>query len=293
MVKEKSITGRIFDIFNACLMIVIIIACIYPLYYVFVASISSSDELMRHTGILIKPLNFSLFAYKKVIENKMIFTGFKNTFIVLVFGVGVNMLLTIIGAYFLSRRNVKWKVPIMFLIVFTMYFNGGLVPTYLTVKTLGLENTLMSLVIPTAINTYNLIIMRTGFDAIPVELEEAAKIDGAGHIRILFSVCVPVVKSTLAVVLLYYAVERWNSWFYASIYIKDKALYPIQMVLREILILSDTNSMTESAGSGDVEAIAASIKYAVTIVATIPILCVYPFLQRFFEKGVMIGSIKG
>lgn len=293
MVVNKSLGEKVFDFLNTCFMIFVIIVCVYPLYHVCMASFSSSDMLMKHTGILLKPLNFSLFAYEKVIENEMILTGFKNTLFVLVIGVLLNMLLTVIGAYFLSRRNVKWKAPIMVMIVITMYFSGGLVPSYLTVKSLGLEDSLMALIIPTAINTYNLIIMRTGFDAIPNEMEEAAKIDGAGHIRTLFSVCLPVVKPTLAVVMLYYAVERWNAWFNASIYLKSRDLYPIQLVLREILILSDTGSMTNSANSGDVEALSASIKYAVTMVATVPILCVYPFLQKFFEKGVMIGSIKG
>lgn len=293
MVTKKSLGEKIFDFLNACFMIFVIIVCVYPIYHVCMASFSSSDMLMAHTGILLKPLNFSLYAYEKVAENEMILTGFKNTLIVLVAGVFLNMLLSIIGAYFLSRRNVKWKMPIMFMILITMYFSGGLVPSYLTIKSLGLEDSLLALIIPTAINTYNLIIMRTGFDAIPNELEEAAKIDGAGHMRILFSVCVPVVKPTLAVVLLYYAVERWNSWFNASIYLKSRSLYPIQLVLREILILSDTGSMTSSTSTGDVEALSASIKYAVTMVATVPILCVYPFLQKFFEKGVMIGSIKG
>lgn len=290
----KRTTGeKIFNVFNIILMIGIIITCLYPVYYTIVASVSNSDMLMAHRGILLTPLGMSFSAYEKIGKNSMVTTGFLNTFFVLITGVTINVLLTLLGGYFLSRKNVKWKNVFMVMVVITMYFNGGLVPTYLTVKSVGLENSLWSLIIPTAVNTFNLIIMRTGFQSIPDEMEEAARIDGAGHMTILFKICVPVIKATIAVILLYYAVGHWNSWFNASIYIKDRNLYPIQLVLREILIQSNTASMTTGVDSGDVESIAESIKYALIVVTTVPILCIYPFLQRFFEKGVMVGSVKG
>ncbi len=290
----KRTTGeKIFNVFNIILMIGVIVTCLYPVYYTIVASVSNSDMLMAHRGILLTPLGMSFAAYEKIGQNSMVTTGFLNTFFVLITGVTINVLLTLLGGYFLSRKNVKWKNVFMVMVVITMYFNGGLVPTYLTVKSVGLENSLWSLIIPTAVNTFNLIIMRTGFQSIPDEMEEAARIDGAGHMTILFKICVPVIKATIAVILLYYAVGHWNSWFNASIYIKDRNLYPIQLVLREILIQSNTASMTTGVDSGDVESIAESIKYALIVVTTVPILCIYPFLQRFFEKGVMVGSVKG
>lgn len=174
-----------------------------------------------------------------------------------------------------------------------MYFSGGIVPFYLVVKSLHMDNTLWAMIIPSVMSTYNLIIMRTGFQGIPDGLEEAARIDGAGHMTILFKICVPVIMPTIAVLLLYFAVGTWNSWFYASIFMKKRELFPLQLVLREILILSDTSSVSSSVDMGDVESLTTTIKYAAIIVSTVPILCVYPFLQRFFEKGIMVGSLKG
>lgn len=293
MVERRTVGERLFNFFNILFMLFIIVICVYPIIYVIFASFSNSNLLMAHRGLLVKPLGFSFDAYGKIFENPMVYTGFVNTMFILIVGVIFNMVLTLVGGYFLSRENVKWKKPIMIMVVVTMYFNGGLVPTYLTVKGLGLENSLWSLILPTAVNTFNLIIMRTGFQSVPRELEEAARIDGAGHITILFKIFTPLIKPTLAVILLYYAVGHWNSWFNASIYLTDRELYPIQLVLREILIQNDTTSMTTGIASGETEAIAESIKYALIVVTTVPVLCIYPFLQRFFEKGVMVGSVKG
>jgi len=293
MVEKRSMGEKVFNVFNILFMLFIIVICIYPIIYVIFASLSDSNMLMAHRGLLLKPLGFNFNAYTMILENPMVYTGFINTLFILIVGVCFNMVLTLIGGYFLSRQNVMWKKPIMIMVIITMYFNGGLVPTYLTVKGLGLENTLWSLILPTAVNTFNLIIMRTGFQSVPHELEEAARIDGAGHMTILFKIFTPLIKPTLAVILLYYAVGHWNSWFNASIYITDRTLYPIQLVLREILIQNDTTSMTTGIATGETEAIAESIKYALIVVTTVPVLCIYPFLQRFFEKGVMIGSVKG
>lgn len=293
MVEKRSLGEKIFNVCNILFMIFVIVVCVYPIVYVILASLSDSNMLMAHEGLLFKPLGFSFKAYTKILENPMVYIGFKNTLFILIVGVSINMVLTLIGGYFLSRQNVMWKTPIMIMVVVTMYFNGGLVPTYLTVKALGLENSIWSLILPSAINTFNLIIMRTGFQSIPNELEEAARIDGAGHITILFRIFTPLIKPTMAVILLYYAVGHWNSWFNASIYLTNRALYPIQLVLREILIQNDTTSMTTGIASGETEAIAESLRYALIVVTTVPVLCIYPFLQRFFEKGVMVGSVKG
>lgn len=200
-----------------------------------------------------------------------------------------------VAAYALSRKNIFWSAYIMIFIIITMYFSGGLIPTYLLVsQTLHLGNTYAALILPTAINTYNLIIMRTSFSSIPTSIEESAKLDGAGHWTILFRIVFPLSMPIIAVMILYYAVGHWNSWFPASIYIRERSKFPLQLILREILINNDTASMTMGeSGASDQLSISESVKYAVIVFATVPILCVYPFLQKYFVKGVMVGAVKG
>ena len=217
---------------------------------------------------------------------------YKNTLIILVIAVTLNMFLTALGAYFMSRKNVMLKKPITLLIIFTMYFSGGLIPVYLNVKSLGLLDTYAALILPVAINTFNLIIMRTAFASIPESLEESARLDGAGHFRLLFQIILPLSKATVAVILLYYAVEHWNSWFNAMIYLNDRNKFPLQLVLQEILIQNDTSSMTQMVSAGDSSSVGETVKYAVIIVSSLPIFCIYPFIQKYFEKGVMIGAVK-
>jgi putative aldouronate transport system permease protein len=188
---------------------------------------------------------------------------------------------------------VLWKVPIMFMIVFTMFFSGGLIPTYLLVgKTLNWVDTPWAIVVPTAINTWNLLILKTAFEGVPVSLEEAARMDGANDFTILFRIILPLSLPALAVIVLFYAVGQWNAYFQALIYLRDRELFPLQLVLREILIANSMDSMTTGVSSGDIEPIGETIKYATIVVATLPILMLYPFLQRYFIKGVMIGAIK-
>ena len=290
---KKSKGEIIFGVFNHILLGLIALTCLYPMIYVLFASLSDSNMLMAHEGLLLKPLGFTVSAYKSVVNNNMIHSGYRNTLFVLTVGVSVNMIMTVLGAYFLSRKNVYFKNVIMGMILFTMYFGGGLVPTYMTVRALGMEDSLWSLILPGAVSTYNLIIMRTGFAAVPESLHEAAEIDGANELCILVRIYLSLVKSTMAVILLYYAVTHWNSWFNAAIYLSDRSKYPLQLVMREILISNDVNSMSGASSAADTEMIAMSIKYASIIVATLPILAIYPFLQKYFVGGVMIGSVKG
>jgi putative aldouronate transport system permease protein len=265
---------------------------LYPFLYVIFASLSDPSRIMANPGLLYKPLGFSLGAYKAVIKNPNIFTGYVNTCFLVTVGVAVNITMTALGAYFLSRKNVLWGKVVMFFIVFTMFFNGGLIPLYFTVKGLRLDNTLWALILPTAINTFNLIIMRTAFMAIPDSIEESAKIDGAGHLLILFRIIVPLAMPTIAVMILFYGVGHWNAWFQAMIFLQKRELFPLQLILREILLMNDSFQMAMGANVGDQEMISETIKYAVIIVATLPILCLYPFLQKYFVKGVMLGSLK-
>lgn len=291
---KKTNGERIFNIFNVIILGTIGLVCLYPMLYVLFASLSDSSQLMAHDGILLKPIGFTIASYKKVLSNSMVFIGYRNTLFVLIVGVTINMVLTTLGAYFLSRKDVLFRNVIMGIMIFTMYFSGGLIPTYMVVKSIGLDNSLWALILPVAVSTYNLIIMRTGFASVPESLHEAAVVDGANELTILVRVYMPLVKATFAVIVLYYAVTNWNSWFSAAIYLNDRNKFPIQLVLREILISNDVNSMNDAAGSAkDAESVAMSIKYATIMVATLPILAVYPFVQKYFVGGIMIGSVKG
>ncbi len=291
---KESPSRKAFNVFNIIFMLCMIVITMYPLLYVVFASLSDSNELMKHSGLLLKPVGFSWAAYKAVFKNPNILQGYKNTIIVLISSVAVSMFLTCLAAYVLSRKNVLFNGVITFIIMFTMFFSGGMIPTYLLVNNLGLTNTYWALILPTAISTYNMIIMRTGFAAIPESLEESAKIDGANHFTILFKIVIPLAKPTMAVIVLYYAVACWNSWFNAMIYLqKRRDLQPLQLILRGILIENDTSNMQDGNVGQDTESIAESIKYAVIVVATLPILAIYPFLQKYFIKGIMIGAVKG
>jgi putative aldouronate transport system permease protein len=248
---------------------------------------------MAHSGLLLLPDGFNLDSYKLVLSNPSILSGYRNTVVIVVLGTALNLLFTILGAYTLSRKSFMLRNPIMLAIVFTMFFNGGIIPTYLLINnTLHMGNNLMALIVPGLVSSYNLIIMRTAFQEISESLLESARIDGAGEVRILWRIVVPLSMPVIAVMILFYGVSHWNSWFSAILYIRDRNLYPLQLILREILIQNSTDSMTTAAAMGDKEAIGESVKYATVMVATLPILFIYPFLQKYFVKGVMIGAIK-
>ncbi|NBD28126.1 carbohydrate ABC transporter permease [Paenibacillus glycinis] len=293
MKTQAGVLDRAFDIAVYAVLILLVAVTLYPLLYVLFASLSDAGQLIAYKGILWKPLGFSLDAYKSVMANPGIAIGYRNTLFIVVAGVIVNLFVTALGAYVLSRKNVLWNNAFMFIIVFTMFFGGGLIPLYLVVKGVGLLDSLWSTIIPFSVSTFNLIIMRTAFMGIPDSLEESAKIDGANHFTILFRIIIPLSMPVIAVMILYYAVDKWNGWFYASVFIKSRELFPLQLVLREILIANSTDSMSAGASAGDRFQLGETIKYATIMVATVPILCVYPFVQRFFVKGVMVGSLKG
>ncbi|QOV19733.1 carbohydrate ABC transporter permease [Blautia liquoris] len=288
---KVSLPERIFQCVNYVLLLILAVVCIYPMWHVLMASFSKPNKIIRHQGALIKPLGFSIQAYKQVLSNPNILSGYKNTLIILVSGVIVCLFMTSLGAYVLSRKNLMWKKPITIFIMITMFISGGLIPFYLNLKSLHLTNTLAGIVVPFMINTYNMIILRTAFESIPDSLIDAAEIDGASHLKILTSIVLPLSKPTLSVMVLYYGVEKWNGWFWASAILRDRNLLPLQVILREIL-LSSTQSMQAGGIGGDTEAIGMTIRYATIIVATVPILLVYPFIQKYFTKGVMIGAVK-
>ncbi|MDR1559945.1 MAG: carbohydrate ABC transporter permease [Clostridiales bacterium] len=292
MAGKRSIGEMIFDIFNYIFMALILFATLYPFLYIAFASFSDPYLLEAHQGFLVRPVGFSLASFKAVFGNRNILMGYRNTLIYVVLGTSLNLLMTSLGAYVLSRNGPCLKNIFTFLFVFTMFFSGGLIPFYLIVQGLKLADTMWAVILPPAVNTYNLIIMRTAFAGVPPSMEESARIDGAGDVTILFRIIIPLCMPVVAVMILFYGVYHWNAWVNASIFFQKRTLYPLQLFLREILITSNTDSMTTGASSGEREYVSQGIKYATIIVATIPILCVYPFLQRFFNKGIMIGAVK-
>ncbi|OME96885.1 MULTISPECIES: carbohydrate ABC transporter permease [Paenibacillus] len=292
MRTSKSVSEILFDSANVILLCLLSIVTLYPFLYVLFASISTPAEFVQHRGILLWPKGFSLDSYRMVFENPNIIRSYMNTIFYVVVGTTLNILMTALGAYGLSRKNVMWKSTIMMLIVMTMFFDGGLIPKYLLVKNMGLIDTYWALIIPSAMTTWNLIIMRTAFQGVPDALEESARIDGASDWTILFRIIIPLSLPVIAVMVLFYGVWHWNKWFDALIYLRDRDLFPLQLILREILIQNDTSSMMTSVGGGDRMPVGETIKYATIMVATLPILFLYPFLQKYFVKGVMIGAIK-
>lgn len=291
--RRKSPQDMAFDSILILILLIIIIVALYPMYYVLCASFSNNTALLAKPGILLLPKGFTLGAYKMAFAHPLILSGYKNILIILLFSLPLNLFMTVICGYFMSTKNVLLKKYINFMIIFTMFFGGGLIPTYLNQKSLGLYNNLAALIIPGALNVYNAIICKTAIEAIPDSLVESAYIDGANDIKILSRIIVPLIKPTMAVLLLYYGVGHWNSWFNASIFILEDRLLPIQNVLRALLI-ANSNVLGEGMKTGDeFNQYAEIIKYAAIIITTVPILCIYPFLQKYFVKGVMIGAVKG
>ncbi|MBE7032727.1 MAG: carbohydrate ABC transporter permease [Ruminococcaceae bacterium] len=283
----------VFDIINFIICGLIGLVCVYPFYYVVMASFSDPSKLMGHNGVLLAPLDSTLGAYEEIFKNELLVGSFRNTFLILFIGVALSMIVTTMAAYFFSRKDIMLQKPLFLLVLLTMFVSGGLVPLYLTVCDLGIDDTLWAVILPTAVSTYNLIVLRTGFMSVPESLIESAKLDGASDFTVFSKIVLPLSKAPLAVILLYYLVENWNSWFNASIFLRDKSLYPLQLVLRQILLSNNTDSMMGGADVGDYESFSETLKYAIICISTVPMLLIYPFLQKHFAKGVMIGAVKG
>ena len=295
MVTKRTRGDLIFDCFNYLLLTALTLITLYPFVHVVAGSISGPGTLIGHKGALLWPKGTpTLKAFALVFRNPNIITGYKNTLLVLVVATTLNIVMTSLGAYVLSRPQFAIRKVMMFLIVFTMYFSGGMIPRYLFLKNyLGMGDHLGSLIIPGAISAYNLIIMRTAFASVPASLEESARIDGANDFTILFRIILPLSMATVAVMILFYGVGHWNAWFDAMIFLRTREKYPLQLILREILVNNSIESMTMGAAADDVEQLSDNLKYATIVVATLPILCVYPLIQKHFVKGVMIGAVKG
>lgn len=291
---KKSFGERLFDGFNILFMLFMIVICAYPLLYVVFGSFSNAAELMKETGILWKPAGFSLEGYKFVLDNDDLYSGYLNSLFYIVVGTSLSVILTAFMAFNLSRPYLKHNGFIMKILIVTMFFGGGLIPTFLVVKTIGLYGSRWAVILTSLMSIYNMLVLRNAFAGVPYSLEESARIDGAGTFTVLFKIMIPLSMAAIAVQILFFGVGVWNSWFSAMIYLKDRRKFPIQLILREILINGQTGANSMSASTQeDVTGFSDVIKYATIVVTMVPILCVYPFLQKHFTKGVFIGAVKG
>lgn len=289
----RSRDDKIFDGIVYVITALLVVLVGYPLLFVVSASFSNPIDVVEGR-VWLWPQGFTLEPYKLVLENEKIWSGYANTIFYAVAGTFINLVMTVLAAFPLSRKDLPGRQFLMFFVTFTMFFSGGLIPTYLLVKSLGMNNTVWAMLVPGAIATYNLIVMRSFFqNSIPHELQESAWMDGCNFFRMLWSIILPLSKPILAVMVLFYGVAHWNSYFNALIYLKDRDLYPLQLILREILILNQDDMTGGDVGMTERVMMAESIKYSVIIVSSVPVLLLYPFIQRYFVKGVMIGSIKG
>ena len=294
--QENSLSDRVYHYVALAILAVIIVCFIYPLWYVILASISDPRKMVQ-TTFAILPVDFQLGSYEMVFENQRLVRSLFVSVFYTVTGTIINVVMTVLAAWPLSRKQLKGRKVIMLLITFTMYFGGGLIPSYLLVSSLGMVDTIWAILIPGALSTYNMIIMRTYFiNSIPGDLEDAAMVDGCTNFRFLLQVVLPLSAPIMVVIALYYGVGRWNDFFSAMIYLNNQKLWPMQLVLREILLQNDfssTNLMFTDFNQSEHMIKVFGMKYAVIVFATLPIMIIYPMCQKFFAKGVMVGSLKG
>lgn len=288
---KKTVGERIVDIIIILIMCFVVFITLYP--FIYVLSMSISDPIYAiQNKVWFLPKGLSTAAYKMCFENETIWRSYYNTIWYTVVGTAINIFMTILAAFPLSRKKFVCKNQIMFFITFTMFFGGGLIPSFLLIKKLGLYNTRWALILPSAVSAYYIIIARTYFTTIPESLAESAKLDGANDITILFRIFLPLAKPIIAVLTLYYAVGHWNSYFSALIYLPNEKLQPLQLYLVKILIENQQDMMQGMTDQFERTLQAVQLKYAAIIVSILPIICVYPFLQKYFVQGVMIGAIK-
>ena len=293
--KMNSYSDKIFDVVNMLLMVVLVVVFAWPLWFVLISSFSDPFEVTMG-NVLLFPKGLMLDSYKAMMKYSQILTGYANSLYYTVVGTGINMVLSICCAYPISRKDFPLRKPLLLMFLFTMYFSGGMIPTYLVVKQVGILNTRWAMMLPGAISVYNCLVMRNYFmNSIPGELEEAAVLDGANAAQYLQKVVLPLSKPVLAVIGLYYAVGHWNAYYAALLYLQDLDLYPLQSILRNIM--SATQMINDpSLSAEEIDAMVRlemTMKYSVIVAAAFPMLCLYPFIQKYFVKGVMVGAVKG
>ncbi|MFE5320093.1 carbohydrate ABC transporter permease [Paenibacillus sp. NPDC056579] len=287
---KPTFGSRLFDVANVVILTLCALLTLFPFLYILATSLAPLQQVLRG-GVILWPEKFTWDAYQTIFSNTHFVRSLYTTFFITVVGTVTNLVLTTFMAYPLAKKRLKGRRIIMFLVVFSILFNGGLIPSYMIVKSLGLINTVWSLIIPGAISAFNLIIMKNFFQAIPEELEEAARIDGCKNLGVLFRIVLPLSMPALATFTLFYAVGHWNQFFAAVMYVTKPNLWPIQVVLRQMIIEGSTQDF--EVAMGELKIVPTTIKMAAIIVATVPILFVYPFLQKHFAKGVLLGSVKG
>lgn len=289
-----STGDKIFNVVNALIMILICIVIVYPIYYVLVASMT--DPVIVNSGKpLLYPEKLYLQGYKTTLSYKPLWTAYKNTIIYTVVGTIVSLIATIPAGYTLSRKDLPGRRGLIFVFTFTMFFSGGIIPLYLTIKNLGIYNSVWAMVLPSAVSAYNLIVCRSFFESgIPDELLEAAKVDGCSDFRFFFKIAIPISTTIIAVMCLFYATAMWNQFFNALMYLQDDNKMPLQVVLRNLVLMNQANQMGSSGDSMVTkQKLAEQLKYCIVVVSAAPLLIVYPFLQKYFAKGVTIGAVKG
>lgn len=284
-----SIGSFFFDAFIYMFLILMVIAFLYPIYYMLVVSVSNGIHVMRG-DVKFFPIGFNLEAYSAILSDASIIQSYKNTFLYTVVGTFINVAATALCAYPLSRQSLYGRRFFTIFIIITMLFQGGMIPSYLVVNTLNMINTMWAIVIPPAINVWYMIIMRTFFQNIPEEIHESAFIDGAHDLKIFIRIILPLSLPVIATMVMFYAVWHWNSFFPAMIYLNDKKLYPVQLIMRAMLI---DGSIHDSDPSRDLTTVSTNLKYAIIIITILPIIAVYPFIQKYFVQGAMVGSLKG
>lgn len=289
MVQKRSAADRAFDCVNIFIMLLVVAVTVYPFYYVLVGSVSSVGHLMSGKFIWY-PDTLDFGSYKRILWNSRTLNAYGNTLFIVLAGTAISMVLTTLGAYVLSKRYLPGRTAMTLFVVFTMLFNGGLIPTYLTVRAVGLLDSIWALIWPVAISAYNMVVMRNFLFSIPISLEESAQLDGASHMVILWKIFIPLMAPVLATITLFYAVSYWNAFFNATIYINSQEKWPVQMILREVLIQSRSDLMVVE---DEAKLAAENMKMALVVVTVLPIIMIYPFLQKYFVKGVLIGSVKG
>ena len=289
---DRGLGSRIFDVLNLALMIVVALVTLYPFYHITVISLSNGNAVLRGE-VSFWPAGFTLRTYELVFGNRAVATGLLNSVKYTGVGTTINLVMTALCAYPLARPRFSGRLPLTWLVSLTMFFSGGLIPLYLVVMGLGLRNTMWALVLPWAINVWYMFILRTSFQQIPEEIYEATVMDGANDLQTMVHVILPLCKPTLATLLMFYAVGHWNEFFNALVFLDDRNLYPIQLVLRNVVVLGRFEQTAELGAASEFAVIERTLKYATIMVSTLPILAVYPFVQRYFVKGVMVGSIKG
>jgi putative aldouronate transport system permease protein len=290
---KRSRSDLIFDIVNIAICVIIFLLVLYPLVYVISASFSSPMAVLQGRMVL-WPVEPRISAYTDVFKHQEIMAGYRNSLMLVVFGTATNIVMTFFGAYILSRKDLFGRNFLTMMFALTMFFGGGMIPTYLVVRNVGLIDSMWALILPSAISMYNLVVMRTFLQtAIPDSLVESAEMDGASQLYIMFRIILPLSQSIIAVVCLFYGVAHWNQYFQALLYLTSRDKYPLQMILREILLLSQVQDLVDTQGFAEQVLQGEAIKYALIIVASVPVMIVYPFIQRHFVKGVMLGAIKG